>query len=45
MRDRHDFDFGLGLTKYDKLREAAKHHPAGGESQFRKLLRGLLNTL
>ena len=45
MRDRDDFDFGLGLTKYDKVRKPAKHHPAGLECELRELVRTLLNAL
>ena len=45
MCDRHDFDFGLGLTKYDNVRKTPKHHLASVERKLRKLLRSLLNTL
>ena len=45
MCDRDDFDFGLGLTKYDNVRKASKHHPADVECELRKLLRSLLNAL
>lgn len=45
MRDRHDFDFGRGFTKYHKIRKPTKYLPAGIECQLRKLVRTLLNPL
>ena len=45
MRDRHDFDFGGGLTKHDNVGKPAKYLPASIESELRELSGMLLNVI